>query len=267
MSDRGGILREFSPALRERRLVLHFPGFPAALDGLKLCLVSDLHLRKPTPTFDELLSYLNTHTFDLACCTGDVAGSWGGTSAASLELARRLFQSSPPRLGWFAVRGNNDPRPFMRRLARMGVHVLYNEAVRIGGSDPPFYLVGVDDPHYGHDDLDAALRDVPQDAFKLLLAHSPDVIHNAARRRVELVLSGHTHGGQIRLPVIGAVLTQSRVGRRYAWGLARKGDTLIYTTCGVGWALVPVRFNCPPEVVSLTLRRGRGPHVDFHAPV
>ena len=74
------------------------------------------------------------------------------------------------------------------------------------------------------------------------------------------MLCGHTHGGQIRLPAVGAVFTQPRVSRRYAWGLARKHDTLIYTTCGIGWALAPIRFNCPPEVVHITLHRGAGPH-------
>lgn len=264
MCDRSGILETLCPALRERRLVLYFPSLPAAHDGVRVCLISDLHLKKPTPVLGALLAYLRTHTFDLGCCAGDVAGLWGVDPDVSLDLARRVFEAASPRFGWFVVRGNNDPRPFMRRLARLGVHVLDNEAVCIGRSNPPFYLVGVDDPHYGHDDLDAALRDVPEDAFKLLLAHSPDVIHDAARRGVELVLCGHTHGGQIRLPVIGAVFTQSRVGRRYAWGLARKGRTLIYTTCGVGWALVPIRINCPPEVVSITLRRGDAPHVHSH---
>jgi len=261
--------------LKERRLVLHFPTLPVEFEGFRICLFSDLHLRggrsnairclggpRHAPVFDALLAYLRERTFDLGCCAGDIQSSTAADMETYLALARGLFDASHPRFGWYVVRGNNDSRRFMRRLGRAGVTVLNNRSVRLGLSTPPVYLVGVDDPHHEWHDVDAALRDVPADAFKILLAHSPDVIGDAASHGVHLILCGHTHGGQIRLPSVGAVVTQTRVSRKYSWGLSRKRGTLMFTTSGVGWTFIPLRLNCPAEVVSITLRRGAAPHVD-----
>ena len=250
--------------LKARRLVLHFPALPAEFDGFRICLFSDLPLKTPEPVFDALLAYLKGQTFDLGCCAGDIQHRSDPKMDTSLALARGLFNATHPRFGWYVVRGNNDHRRFMRRLQSgcPGVTVLDNRSVRLGLSTPPLYLAGVDDPHRRWHDLDSALADVPDDAFKILLAHSPEVIHDAARLGVQLALCGHTHGGQIRLPGVGAMFTESRVSRKYCWGLSRKRGTLLFTTCGVGWTMMSLRLNCPPEVVSITLRRGAASHVD-----
>jgi uncharacterized protein len=250
--------------LKHRRLVLHFPALPAEFDGFRICLFSDLHLKTPSPVFHALLAYLNDNTFDLGCCTGDIQERPDPKMENALAQARRLFDATHPRFGWYVVRGNNDHRRFLRGLERgcPAVTVLNNASVRLGLSTPPLYLAGVDDPHRRWHDLDAALADVPDDAFKILLAHSPEVVHDAARLGVQLALCGHTHGGQIRLPGVGALFTESRVARKHCWGLSRKRGTLLFTTCGVGWTGLPIRLNCPPEVVSITLRRGAASHVD-----
>jgi predicted MPP superfamily phosphohydrolase len=228
-------------------------------------LFRSLHLKKQDPAFDALLAYLNEKAFDLGCCAGDIQHRSAPRMEISLKLARRLFDACRPRLGWYVVRGNNDHRRFLRRLAGPGVTVLDNRSVRLGHSTPPLCLAGVDDPHRGWHDVETAFRDVPRDAFRILLAHSPDVIHDAARFGAHLVLCGHTHGGQIRLPGVGALVTETRVSQKYCWGLSRKRGTLVFTTCGVGWTMIPLRLNCPAEVVSLPLRRGSGPHVDSSA--
>jgi hypothetical protein len=253
--------RNVTSRLHERRLVLSFPDLPAEFDGLRICHFSDLHIRRPGPLYDELVDYLRARTFDLGCCTGDIGYSTGTHLRRMLGVMRAVLAAARPRLGWFLVRGNNDSRPLLRRLEEEGAYYLVNRSMRLGRSDV-LYVVGVDDPHYEHDDLDAALVDVPEGAFKLLLAHSPDIIDKAQRRGVRLVLCGHTHGGQIRLPLAGALITQTRVGRRYAWGLKRKRGTLIFTTSGVGFTFIPVRINCPSEVANITLRRGDAPPVD-----
>ena len=249
----------------ERRLILSFPALPTEFDGLRICLLSDLHLKRPDALFGALVEYLGRTAFDLGCCAGDVECSPGMDMRIPRELARKLFAASSQRFGWYVVRGNNDSPRFIRQLDTGAVHVLHNRSVRLGDSAPPLFVVGVDDPDHRHDDLDAALEGVPRDAFTILLAHSPDIIHRAERKKVSLVLCGHTHGGQVRLPWAGPVLTQTRVGRKYCWGLARKLDTLIFTTCGVGCTFVPLRVNCPSEVVSITLRRSSAPHVDSSA--
>ncbi len=248
--------------LHERRVTLNFPDLPAAADGLRICLVADLHAKGPHPLFRRLVGWLGAHEFDAGFCGGDLQYGTDAGADVTLAVARTIFAARRPRLGWFVVRGNNDRRSFFKRLAAPGVRLLANESARLLDSAPPLVLAGVDDPHYRHDDLDAALDGVPEDAFTILLAHSPDVIHKAAARGVRLVLSGHTHGGQVRLPFAGALFTQTRVGVEFAYGLSRRHDTWLYTTSGVGYALMPLRLNCPAEVVSLTLRRASGDHVD-----
>ena len=105
-------------------------------------------------------------------------------------------------------------------------------------------------------DLEAALAGVPKGAFRLLLCHEPDYADIAAARRIPLQLSGHSHGGQVRLPLLGAPILPY-LGRKYPIGLQRAGtSTLVYTNVGVGTIAPPVRFNCRPEVTQLTLRRG-----------
>jgi hypothetical protein len=141
-------------------------------------------------------------------------------------------------------------------LRRAHFSILTNAHKLIGDGLSSWYLVGVDDPRWHCDDLPAALAGVPDDAFKLLLAHSPDILPAAARHRVDLVLAGHTHGGQIRLPWLGPLVTRTRISRRYAWGLTTCGDTLCHTTSGAGCSFPPVRLDCPQEIVLLELVRG-----------
>jgi hypothetical protein len=243
--------------LVERRLTLSFPGLPARLDGLRVVFFSDVHFTKRWSKREEdLLRYLEANAFDLGCCAGDLEYACGRATGTTLEHARRVFSASKPRLGWFVVRGNNDSYDFIEKLHGGGVNVLLNRAVRLDDSDGGVYLIGVDDPHRRCDDLDAALKDVPPEAFKILLAHSPDIISSASGKGIPLILTGHTHGGQVRLPGIGAVITETRCSRKFSYGLSRLGDTVIFTTCGIGYAILPIRIGCPPEVVAITLRRG-----------
>ena len=122
------------------------------------------------------------------------------------------------------------------------------------------WIIGVDDPHhYGCDDLDGALEAVPANAFKVVLAHSPEMFDQAAAAGIHLYLCGHTHAGQIRLPWIGAPLLNADCPRAYAHGQWQHGAMLGYTSAGVGCSLLPVRYNCPPEIVLIELVKKRSP--------
>jgi predicted MPP superfamily phosphohydrolase len=103
--------------------------------------------------------------------------------------------------------------------------------------------------------LDAAVTGIPDDGFRILLAHSPDVIRDVARLGVDLMLSGHTHGGQVRFPFIGATVVPSRYGPRYSAGEYRVEGTTLYVSRGLGTVRLPIRFLCRPELAILTLRR------------
>jgi predicted MPP superfamily phosphohydrolase len=137
---------------------------------------------------------------------------------------------------------------------RMGVKMLVNEAHKIQRGDDHLWLIGLDDPHYyGCDDLPGALSDVAPDAFKILLVHTPEIVAEAERHGIHLYLCGHTHGGQICMPVIGPLITHANCERRYVRGVWHYKTLQGYTNVGVGTSGVPVRFLCPPEIGLLEL--------------
>jgi hypothetical protein len=160
-------------------------------------------------------------------------------------------------------------------LEHAGVCVLKNQAQPLTLRNETISIIGVDDPYYGFADLPEALKRVPSpvDRFTLLLAHSPQIATQAARAGIDLMISGHTHGGQVRLPLVGPLKTQNPLCRRLDMGLFDRerltrtlgydpgGDLTVYITRGIGLANVPriawaaPRFLCPPEVSVLTLRR------------
>jgi predicted MPP superfamily phosphohydrolase len=137
----------------------------------------------------------------------------------------------------------------------MGVRMLVNEAAEIRLGRDSIWLPGIDDSFdYKVDDLPAALAQVPAEAFKILLAHTPDLYQDAEDRGVHLYLCGHTHGGQVRLPYFGALRSNARCSRRYTYGYWNYRQMHGYTSGGLGCSSLPLRLNCPPEVVLLTLR-------------
>jgi predicted MPP superfamily phosphohydrolase len=139
---------------------------------------------------------------------------------------------------------------------RMGIRMLVNQAWELHNGSESIWFIGLDDPHYfGCDNLPAALKGVPRDAFKILLVHTPELFKDASVSGVNLYLCGHTHGGQIRLPLLGPLVVNTNCPRRYARGPWQYKGVQGYTSAGVGSVIVPVRFHCPPEVGLLELSR------------
>jgi hypothetical protein len=156
----------------------------------------------------------------------------------------------------YAVLGNHDSVDMLEPLTAMGVRCLVNAAIPLHRGDGTIHLVGVDDAHfYRTDNLDVALGDVPPDAFTILLSHTPELWRHAAHSDVDLMLSGHTHGGQICLPGAVPVFLSAKIPRRLGRGPWRHHDLVGYTSAGCGACVVPVRLNCPPEITLHTLRR------------
>jgi predicted MPP superfamily phosphohydrolase len=152
-----------------------------------------------------------------------------------------------------AILGNHDEANMAQELAEMGARMLINEAVKIAGG---FWAIGVDDAHYyGCDDLSTPLAAVPGGAFKLLLAHTPELYAEAADAAIDLYLCGHTHAGQVRLPHWGPLMINATCPKAYTQGRWRRGSTVGYTSAGVGCSLLPVRYNCPPEIAVIELAR------------
>ena len=241
-------------AIRSFERPLPLSRLPAALDGLRLLHISDAHLSPRNDFTESIVSRAEAARPDLVAVTGDLpSGPYG------IPLARRLLERLAARWPTYVVLGNADHRAdrFHHSIARWhetGAHVLINRG--IPSADGRLWIAGVDDPMRHRDDPAQALANAPANAFRLLLAHSPDVIQRAAALEADLILSGHTHGGQVRLPLIGALLTRARVGRRYARGVFRLGSgAVLIVTSGLGVTRLAVRFWCPPEMTLWVMRR------------
>jgi predicted MPP superfamily phosphohydrolase len=241
---------------------------PAALDGLTIGQLSDLH-RGPYVSEEHIRRAAEIATSlqpDVIVLTGDFVSVSAQYAASCIDALVELRS----RQGVFAVLGNHDywtgqVEIVRQTVERRGVEVLMNRSVRLrrGGTD--WWLCGVDDVWSGRPDLGAALLKVPQEDFRVLLCHEPDFADTASRAGIPLQLSGHSHGGQVVVPGIGPIVLPP-YGEKYPIGLQRvQGSrTLVYTNVGVGliaWELGPmalaVRWNCPPEVTLLTLRRAQ----------
>jgi len=255
------------------RYLLRLERLPVQLDGLTIAFLSDFHLLPSgfgVDIAERAVLLANENNPDIVLLGGDLV-HWCGAVPHLIPVLRRIKS----RYGVFAVLGNHDhhcpwrfkkPSPWggkplsvdewRKALAQANVKLLVNESVELKINGASLWLAGVDDPYTGRDNLSEALKDVPEDAFIVLLSHSPDIVDDPNVNRVALVLSGHTHGGQIVLPLLGPFLAPCRDKYRRAQGLTKIGDTWLYVSRGISAGL-PIRFRCPPEVSVLTLRATR----------
>jgi hypothetical protein len=231
---------------------------PPEFDGFKILHLTDLHARFWGWREQRVTDWVAQQDAGLVAVTGDVmVHPFRGADVT------RLMTALNHRLPVWFVLGNHDVRDnshlpdLLQEWREQGIHVLRNDHQRIERNGSALFLVGVDDPHLFLANLSKSLKDVPQDACKILLAHSSDVYEEAAHAGVDLILSGHTHGGQVRLPFIGALIANTRKApRRYAAGLFKVAEhTQLFVSRGIGHSTLPMRFLCRPQIAVLTLRR------------
>ena len=245
-----------------REAEVRLPGWPAALAGLRVAVLSDLHAGAPhlgAQKRAEIVRRTNAARPDLVVLLGDyVVGREAGARFVEPEIiARELGELRAP-LGVVAVLGNHDwwynGGRVRRALEGAGLRVLENDAVGLNakGRGPRLWVAGLGDLWSRSADPVAALRSVPSGEPVLLLTHNPDVFPEVPAR-VTLTLAGHTHGGQVRLPGWGTPIVPSRYGRRYAAGLVVEEGKRLFVTPGLGTSILPVRFGVPPEISLLTL--------------
>lgn len=227
---------------------------PQAFDGLRVVQLSDIH-HSPFTSREQIERAVDTANSlrpDIIALTGDYVSKERAYAAPCAELMGRLRA----RHGVFAVLGNHDhwtDASLITDLFRAeGITVLVNQGMRFEKDGAALWLAGTDDTMVGLEDLPLALAGAREDELKLLLAHNPIILRRAARAGVDLVLSGHTHGGQVTLRSERSASGKPR--RRLLKGLAKQGNTQIYITRGLGTVVLPVRFGCPPEVSLLELR-------------
>lgn len=243
------------------RLSIVLPSLPVEFDGLKVAQLSDLHIHSVSRAYRIAIDVIRREHPNLVVITGDLVDRPEETSACISFLGQLHKAVGVPVV---AVPGNWDHRAFSTKRSiagwhkrlqeETGVRIFVNQNAVLRWHGSRIWLVGTDDPYFGHADLDASFEGVPDTAFALVLTHAPEAFEELAQRpAARLVLAGHTHGGQVRLPFIGALRVPSRYGTRFAHGLYKLGDTFFYVNAGMGMSHLPVRFLCRPELTFITL--------------
>jgi predicted MPP superfamily phosphohydrolase len=243
--------------LAVERVTIPLPRLPRAFENFTIAQLSDLHLGPVIQPEHIHAAVERTLALkpDLIALTGDYVSDLRNGEAGQVTDALSRLQAPH---GVFGVLGNHDwwtdAATVADAVTRAGVILLRNQhlAVRRGGE--ALYLTGVDDFWEGHADLGRALAGIPDGAAIVLLAHEPDYALRASRHmRIGLQLSGHSHGGQVRLPFIGPLALPPH-GQRFPAGLYTVEEMLLYTNRGLGMVRPAVRFNCRPEITLFTLR-------------
>ena len=235
---------------------LKFANLPPAFENFTILHLSDLHVDISEGAMRDLVGIVGDLEYDICVLTGDYRGKTYGPFDMSLKGIEELrAQLKGPVYG---VLGNHDSIQMAPPLEAMGIRMLFNEWDRIARGDDEVYLAGVDDAHfYRADDIQKAASGIPSSAFSILLSHTPEVYDRAARADFDLLLSGHTHGGQLCLPGGVPIKLESRLPRRMGAGPWHHLGMAGYTSAGAGTSLLPVRLNCPPEITLHTFRRLR----------
>jgi len=223
------------------------PQIPKAFDGFTILQLSDLHVEMSQDAMAHLTAILQKISYDLCVLTGDYRGQSFGSYEVTLETMSRI--SAELKKPAYGVLGNHDTVCMLRGLEDMGIRMLVNENETIKRNGCCIYLAGIDDAHfYRADNIEKAVSKIPNDEFSILLSHTPEIYRQAALADFNVLLSGHTHGGQICLPGRIPITLDSVLPRHMGAGPWKYRDMIGYTSVGAGSSVVPVRFNCPPEI-------------------
>ncbi len=236
-----------SLAIRCQRNRVAISRLPRVFDGYTLLHLSDLHLDMNPDYPEALAAAIAPLEYDLCVITGDFRARTAGPYTAALEglAAVRPHIRAPV----YAILGNHDSVRMVPEIEKLDVRILLNQSAMIEREGAALYLAGIDDPHYFQvENFEKAADDIPSEAVAVLLSHSPEPYRRAAHIGFDLMLSGHTHGGQICLPGGVPLLTNANCPRGFCAGAWAYRGMHGYTSVGSGSSLVDVRFNCPPEV-------------------
>jgi predicted MPP superfamily phosphohydrolase len=229
---------------------------PKAFDGFTILQLSDHHVEMSEAAMTRLAVMLPDIDYDLCVLTGDYrAQTFGPYETALAGMARICSALKGPIYG---VLGNHDTIRMVPGLEDMGIQMLLNENQAIERDNQRIYLAGIDDAHYYRvDNIEKAATGIPSGTFSILLSHTPEVYQQASYADFGLLLCGHTHGGQICLPGRIPITLDSVLPRHMGAGPWKYHDMIGYTSVGAGTSIVPVRFNCPPEITLHRLRPAR----------
>ena len=247
--------------IKIERHVVVMENLPQLFDRTRIVHLTDFHSYWFGSREKRVLQILKELEPDFVFITGDFIDSTTklitDRDLSSVKIFwQKLGEKYENRI--FAVLGNHDPGFLKNLLEENYINVLDNENKKIFINGDFIYLVGVDDPRTGRDDLAKAMKGIQENRPKILLAHAPDIINEAVEKRINLVLVGDTHGGQVNIPILEKLLPLSEYGRKYLSGLFNVQGTYLYVNRGVGTSILPIRFNSPPEIALIELNNFDG---------
>lgn len=240
-------------SLSLERIEVKLSRLPKKADGLRIIHLSDIH-HSPFTSLEHIeraVKVANRLKPDLFVLTGDYVSH----EREYIAPVAKVLGELKAEFGTFACLGNHDhwtdPAHVTKQFRQAGITVLINEGFRFETRGASFWMAGVDDHMVGRTDLAAALRGSYPDEMKLLLAHNPLIFRQAVRHGVDLTFSGHTHGGQVKVRDPEKRLLPRR---KLSSGLHKRKDSQIYITRGIGTVVLPIRYQCPPEISMIELR-------------
>lgn len=228
---------------------------PDPLKGFKILHLTDIHagdyIRKEY--IEKVVRLANEQNPDVTVITGDFTE----TDYNDIYWSAPLLGQLKARYGVYGVSGNHDIwngyENIMNALKEYNIENIDNSGVRIHHNSASLYLAGISDYKIGNANIHKALQNRQENEPVILLSHNPDAVEILNGSNIDIMLSGHIHGGQWRFPIVGPLMVPSRYGRKHAWGLTKCGDTYVYTSRGIGTTTIPLRINCPPEIVTIKL--------------
>jgi len=252
------ILKEpFNVCLERKDIFLE--KLPTNFDGLKIVQISDLHSKKFGKKEKRILEIIGQLNVDFLFITGDINEAKQRKVNSCIEFWKALGKVKQGCV--YAVFGNHiyehqkiEPIVLKNILRKSGIQILDNENVKLRREEQYIWLLGVDDPHTNHHDLSKTLQGIDNSSTRILLSHSPEIIDDLKTGDADLILAGHTHGGQIKIPGICPFWVPTKYHGKYQRGLFKVKGAYLYVNRGIGTAHFPVRFNSKPEITLFTLK-------------
>ncbi len=238
-----------------RQNTVKLPGLPAPFDGYTILHISDMHVDMSQGAMRHVTQLAGELAYDACVLTGDFRGKTYGPIEATLNGLKEVCAHIESPI--YGVLGNHDTILMVPGMEEIGIRMLLNECEAIERDGARLHMAGIDDAHYFRvDNIEKAAERIPHDEVSILLSHTPEVYRQAAHAAFDVMLSGHTHGGQICLPGSVPITLDAKLPRRMGSGAWRYGEMQGYTSVGAGSCIVPVRLNCPPEITLHRLVRG-----------
>jgi predicted MPP superfamily phosphohydrolase len=234
-----------------KRYTVKIKDLPPQFDGFTILHLTDLHSKEYGTNQKGLLALINKQEYDLVAITGDLVDQNNSVVDPAIDLIKNLKKPIyfvPGNHDWWTNYTSREP------LLSHGVHILENKSEKIVKGEKHIWLIGVDDPFTGRDDLDKAFQTVNDQMPRLLLAHAPKIYPAAIKKEIDLVLVGHTHGGQVRIPFVGAISVPGQGWfPEFDYGVFQSGTTTMIINGGLGESMLPLRIHNRPEIVLVTL--------------